>query len=186
MVDPILTVADEDGRMVPMTTKAQFLKQLPGMKKKFVRTKNYANASINDILTSEQLAKAAIFDLETVFSTVFTREGDDWKAAPLPTIVQISAVRAIRAADFNDDGKTDLLLVGNDYSLNVETGRMDGGNGVLLLNDGKGEWTIPSNRDHGFWASLDARGLAPIKLADGKAGWVVVNNNGPAGLFLEE
>jgi hypothetical protein len=186
MVDPILTVGDKDGRMVPMTTKAQFLKQLPGMKKKFVRTKNYANASINDILTSEQLAKAAIFDLETVFSTVFTREGDDWKAAPLPTIVQISAVRAIRAADFNDDGKTDLLLVGNDYSLNVETGRMDGGNGVLLLNDGKGEWTIPSNRDHGFWASLDARGLAPIKLADGKAGWVVVNNNGPAGLFLEE
>jgi hypothetical protein len=186
MVDPILTVADEDGRMVPMTTKAQFLKQLPGMKKKFVRTKNYANASINDILTSEQLAKAAIFDLETVFSTVFTREGDDWKAAPLPTIVQISAVREIQAADFNDDGKTDLLLVGNDYSLNVETGRMDGGNGVLLLNDGKGEWTIPSNRDHGFWASLDARGLAPIKLADGKAGWVVVNNNGPAGLFLEE
>lgn len=186
MVDPILTVADKDGRMVPMTTKAQFLKQLPGMKKKFVRTKNYAKASINEIFSKEQLAKATTFDLDMVSSAIFRNEGGSWKPTSLPAIVQIAPVRAVRSADFNGDGKTDLLLVGNDYSLNVETGRMDAGNGVLLLNNGKGGWAIPPNREHGLWASLDARSLAPIKLADGKTGWIVGNNNGPAGLFLQD
>ncbi|WP_187270828.1 VCBS repeat-containing protein [Neolewinella aurantiaca] len=186
MVDPILTVSDKDGRMVPMTTKAQFLKQLPGMKKKFVRTKDYAKASVKEIFTAEQLAEASTFELETVTSSVFRKSDDRWAATALPSVVQVSAVRAIRAADFNGDGQTDLLLVGNDYSLNVETGRMDGGNGVLLLNDGEGGWTTPPNRDHGLWASLDARRLAPISFADGRTGWIVANNNGPAGLFLEE
>jgi hypothetical protein len=186
MVDPILTIADKNGRMVPMTTKAQFLKQLPGMKKKFVRTRNYANASINEIFTKEQLAKATTLDLNMVSSAIFRKEGGSWKPTVLPTRAQVAPVRAVRSADFNGDGRMDLLLIGNDYSLNVETGRMDAGNGTLLLNDGSGGWTIPSNRDHGLWASLDARSLAQIKLADGKTGWIVGNNNGPAGLFLEE
>jgi hypothetical protein len=186
MVDPILTVADKDGRMVPMTTKAQFLKQLPGMKKKFVRTKNYAKASIKDIFTAEELAKATTFDLETVTSMSFHREGDVWRSRLLPAQAQVAPIRAAYAEDFNADGRMDLLMVGNDYSLNVETGRIDAGNGTLLLNDGKGGWSVPPNRDHGFWASLDARRLAPVKLADGKTGWIIANNNGPAGIYLEE
>lgn len=186
MVDPILTVADKDGRMVPMTTKAQFLKQLPGMKKKFVRTSSYANASVEEIFTPEQLAGAVTFDLEMVTSSIFRKDGNNWTPTALPMLTQIASVRAIRAADFNGDGKMDLLLVGNDYSLNVETGRMDAGNGTLLLNDGVGGWTVVPNREHGLWASLDARRLAPIKLADGKTGWIIANNNGPAGLFVEE
>jgi len=186
MVDPILTVGDKDGRMVPMTTKAQFLKQLPGMKKKFVRTREYANASVNDIFTPEQLTKATTLDLKMVTSAIFRKEGSGWKTVPLPAVAQISPIRAICTSDFNGDGKPDLLVVGNDYTLNVETGRMDAGNGTLLLNDGNGGGTVPPNRDHGLWASLDARRLAPVRLADGKTGWIIANNNGPAGMYLEE
>ena len=186
MIDPILTVADRRGRMVPMTTKAQFLKQLPGMKKKFVRTRNYANAAVEDIFTSAQLAAATTLDLETVESAVFQRTGSGWERSPLPTVAQIAPARALRAADFNGDGKQDLLIVGNDYSLNVETGRIDAGNGVLLLNDGAGGWTVPPNRAHGFWAGLDARRLAPIRLADGGSGWIIANNDGPAALYVRE
>ncbi len=186
MIDPILTVANKNGLMVPMTTKAQFLKQLPGMKKKFVRTRNYANASIEDIFTSDQLSKAITFDLEMVASMVFRRAGNAWESKPLPSQAQVAPIRSMRTSDFNGDGKPDLLLVGNDYSLNVETGRIDAGNGVLLLNDGKGGWNVPPNRTHGFWASLDARRLTSVRLADGKNGWVIANNNGPAGIYLEE
>lgn len=186
MVDPMVTVPDPAGRMVPLTTKAQLLKQLPGLKKKFVRTRVYASSAIEDILTAEQLAGADTYDLETLTSTVFRKTTGGWSAEPLPRMAQTAPARSIRAADFNGDGREDLLIVGNDYGEQVETGRMDAGNGVLLLNDGRGGWLVPPNRAHGFWASLDARRVSPVALADGKRGWIVANNNGPAGLFLEE
>ena len=186
MIDPILTVTDGRGRQTPATTRAQFLKQLPGMKKKFVRTAPYARASIGDIFTEAQLADAMRLRLETVESSVFTRTADGYVRTALPRAAQIAPVRALRSADVDGDGKLDLLALGNDYGLNVETARLDGGNGTLLLGDGRGGWQIPPNREHGFWASLDARRLAKIDLADGKTGWLVANNNGVAGLFLQE
>jgi len=185
MIDPMVTVPDLAGRMVPLTTKAQLLKQLPGLKKKFVRTRVYARSAITDIFTPEQLAGARTHDLETLASTVFRKTSDGWLAEPLPRLAQTAPARSIRAADFNEDGLEDLLIVGNDYGEQVETGRMDAGNGVLLLNDGRGGWLIPPNRAHGFWASLDARRVSPVALADGKRAWIVANNSGPAGLFLE-
>lgn len=186
MMDPIVTVADVNGKMVPLTTKAQMLKQLPGLKKKFVLTRDYAKASIEDIFSLQQLAAANQLELSTLGTTIFHRIANEWQPEVLPPIAQISATRDIRSADFNGDGKPDLLLIGNDYGAQVETGRLDAGNGTLLLNDGNGGWKTPPNREHGFWASLDARKLDKVEMADGKTAWIVANNSGPAGLFFQE
>ena len=186
MIDPMVTVSDDQGRMVPLTAKAQILKQLPGLKKKYVRTGNYARATIEDIFTSDQLAKAKTYQLTTLATTVFRNSGNTWRGEALPKMAQLSPTRAIRSTDINKDGRPDLILVGNDYSVQVETGRMDAGSGVVLLNDGKGGWVVPPNRDHGFWAALDARRLINVTLANGKEAWVVGNNNAPAALYLME
>lgn len=186
MMDPIITITTPDGKQIPLTTRAQMLKQLPGLKKKFVRTRDYAKATINDTFSAEQLEKAAAFQVTTLATTVYHNKGGGWLAERLPQTAQIAPCRAIRSADFNKDGKPDLFLLGNDYGEQVETGRMDAGNGTLLLNDGKGGWITPPNREHGFWASLDARRLVPVPLATGPTAWVVANNNGPTGLFLQK
>lgn len=182
-IDPILTFEDEFGEMVPIATKAMMIKQLPKLKKKYVKASVYSRAGIEDLFSSEELAAASRFDLETVSSSVIRRSGDGWTVEALPKLAQAAPGRAIQAADFNGDGLQDLLLVGNDYGLQVETGRIDAGNGTLLLNAGNGKWAVSPNIEHGFWASIDARGLSSIRLANGKTAWVIVNNNGPAALY---
>ncbi|MBC6996003.1 VCBS repeat-containing protein [Neolewinella lacunae] len=183
-IDPILTVPGPAGNQLPVTTKAQMLKQMPGLKKRFLRTSTYASADINDLFGAEEIAQAKQLSVDHLSSTIYKFADGQWQATPLPNSAQTSPVRAIRQGDFNQDGLPDLLMVGNDYGVHVETGRADAGNGVLLLNAGDGKWTTLPNREHGFWASLDARNLQSIPLSDGRTGWVVVNNAGPAALFL--
>lgn len=185
-IDPILTFEDENGQMVPITTKAMMIKQLPKLKKKYVRARDYSKASIEAIFSTGELAGASVFNLETISSAVIRKSGDSWQVVDLPRMAQVAPARDIAVADFNGDGLKDLLLVGNDYGLQVETGRVDAGNGTLLLNDGNGGWSFSPNIKHGFWASLDARGVERVELADGKIGWVIVNNNGPAAIYEQE
>ncbi len=184
-VDPIVTFEDARGKMVPIATKAMMIKQLPSLKKKYVRTAAYAAAAIEDVFSEGQLNGATVLDLETVASVVLRKSGDSWNVEELPRMAQIAPARSIKAKDFNGDGLMDLLMVGNNYGHQVETGRQDAGNGTLLLNDGKGGWQYLANHQHKFWASLDARGLEQVKLADGKTGWVIVNNNGPAAIYVQ-
>jgi len=40
----------------------------------------------------------------------------------------------------NDDDLPDILLMGNDYTANVEMGRYDAGFGSILINKGKGRF----------------------------------------------
>lgn len=185
-IDPIVTFEDEQGKMVPITTKGMMIKQMPKLKKKFVRASVYSRAGIEDMFSAGELEAARRYDLETVSSSVIRLADEGWVVEALPRMAQTAPARSIRSADFNGDGLPDLLFVGNDYGLQVETGRIDAGNGVLLLNDGKGGWKTVPNHQHGFWASLDARDLLDIQLADGKTGWVIANNNGPAAIYLEE
>ena len=182
-IDPVVTFEDERGRMVPIATKAMMLKQMPGLKKKYVRAADYSSASITDLFSREAVAAANQYELETVSSVVVRRSGDGWTTVKLPRMAQTAPMRDLAAVDVNDDGLLDLLTVGNDYGLQVETGRIDAGNGVLLLNRGEDGFTFEPNHRHGFWASLDARALRNIRLADGSRGWVIANNNGPAALY---
>lgn len=185
-IDPVVTMMDKSGRMVPLATKAQMIKQLPGLRKKFLRARAYARADINELFGADVIANTPQYRLETMATSVFRLVDGKWQREALPVAAQFSPTQAVQSADFNEDGLMDLLLVGNDYGTQVETGRMDAGNGALLLNDGQGGWRSPANIDHGFWASLDARNLLSVELADGKTAWVIANNNGPAALYLQE
>ncbi|MEM6771637.1 MAG: hypothetical protein AAF597_13720, partial [Bacteroidota bacterium] len=182
-IDPIVTFEDERGEMVPITTKAMMIKQLPKLKKKYVKAHDYAGAAIANVFSEGELNGATVLELELVNSSIIRKVGDAWRVESLPRMAQTAPVRAIRAADFNGDGLQDLIMVGNDYGLQVETGRVDAGNGTILLNDGNGGWKYSPNAIHGFWASLDARGLESVQLADGTTGWIIVNNNGPAAIY---
>ena len=184
-VDPIVTFRDDNGDLVPIATKGMMIKQLPKLKKKYVRAATYSRATIGDVFSAAELQAATRYDLETVSTSVIRRSGDGWSVQALPRMAQVAPARSIRSADFNGDGLRDLLIVGNDYGMQVETGRVDAGNGTLLLNDGNGGWTFQPNIATGFWASLDARKVLPVALADGKKGWVVANSDGPAAIYVE-
>lgn len=82
----------------------------------------------------------------------------------------------IQCFDWQNDGDMDILVVGNDYGQQTESGPLDAGNGLLLENTGKGEFRAIAPRRSGFWASGEARDVKMLK-SGGSPLFLVANNN---------
>ena len=55
-------------------------------------------------------------------------------------MVQMSSVNAVYPTDVNHDGKTDLVIGGNNFGFPPQFGGLDASFGHVLLNKGKGEF----------------------------------------------
>ena len=122
-----------------------------------IRDRPYANATVQDIFTSDQLDKSNYLYTYTFQTTLFRNEGKSFVATSLPYQVQLSPVFDILINDFNKDGLQDILMAGNFKYSEPETGEMDGGNGTLLFQQPDGTFVFQSNLDHGFWAQGEVR-----------------------------
>ena len=81
---------------------------------------------------------------------------------------QFAPVNGIVAEDFNGDGNPDLLLAGNDFGTEVGMGRYDAANGLVLLGDGKGNFTPVSMQESGICIPGDSKGLAAVRGTSGE------------------
>jgi hypothetical protein len=183
-LDPILCV-QENGRFLPVPMRDALLKQLPGLKKQFVRNSSYAKAAIGDVIPGSELDAAQVLDAEILASAWFENQNGKWVVHALPDEAQMAPVYSIHARDFTGDGLTDLLLAGNDSHFEVETGPLNTSTGCLLQGDGKGDFKAIPARHSGFWANGEARDIRPIKQAGtGKTLWLVANNGGDLQVFV--
>ncbi|MCK6692561.1 MAG: VCBS repeat-containing protein [Thermoanaerobaculia bacterium] len=181
-MDPIMCYT-KNGVEYPLALKEVLLKQLPPLKKKFVRNQPYAYADLEDLYPRDELKTAQFLSANELRSAYFENQGGKFVMKPLPTAAQTAPAQAIVAADLNADGKSDLVLVGNDYGQQIETGPVDSGNGTVLLNDGKGNFSPLPACQSGLWANLDARSARLITSVSGKKRLVVGNNNGKMQVF---
>ncbi|MFT4762406.1 MAG: hypothetical protein ACI9XO_002297 [Paraglaciecola sp.] len=175
-VDPIL-VEYFKGKPYPVASRNSLIKQLPILKKKFVRHETYSTATIDQVFSKTELESAAFFKAETLATSYFENIGNgNFKQKSLPLLAQVSPTNSCILKDANGDGQIDILLAGNSYAPSVETGRYDAGNGLLLLGTGKGDFTVVEGLESGFWASKETRHIAEIKLANGENMVLVANN----------
>ena len=79
--------------------------------------------------------------------------------------------------DVNKDGNMDVIVAGNLFVSEVETGRADAGTGLILLGDGKGGFEDMALHDAGFLAHFDVKDLALIESGNGKSRILVANND---------
>ncbi len=82
----------------------------------------------------------------------------------LPKEVQFSCVCAIWCSDLNQDGKTDLVLAGNDAGFTPQFSKLDASFGHTLINRGNGQFDRLENRLSGFTVHGDTKGLTPIQI----------------------
>jgi hypothetical protein len=64
--------------------------------------------------------------------------------------------------DFNGDGKTDLLLCGNNSHTKIRIGKFDANYGLLLAGDGKGNFNYIMQNESGFNIRGDVRSCIQI------------------------
>jgi enediyne biosynthesis protein E4 len=175
-LDPM--VAQEDkGRMVPLMQKEVVLKQMPILKKKFLYSRDYAAATLQDLFAAKDLETAQHLLCYELQSCWFENKQGQLIKHVLPVAAQVSTVQGMIARDFDQDGALDLLLAGNKYGFEVETNQADASVGVFLKGDGKGGFQRVDNRKTGFWAPWEARDMALLRGSGGKNLVVVSNNN---------
>ncbi len=144
---------------------------------KFPTYGSFARATISQLFSAAQLRQALHYEADT-FASVFLRNdgGGTFSVSRLPTLAQISPVRAIVVHDVDGDGHRDVILAGNLYDTEPNTPRADAGNGLWLRGDGRGHFAPVPASESGFLAPLNVAGLALIDTPAGKA--LLVANTG--------
>ena len=181
-IDPVICCYNPD-TSYPLHFRDRMLDHMIFLKKKFTRYNQYANATLEDIFTEEQLKAAKVLSANTFAHTMFVNEGGlGFQAQSLPRYAQISVVRAIVPMDVNSDGNMDLILGGNFYATDAQLGRYDASEGAVLIGDGKNQWQVVSPPDSGFKIPGNVRRVIPVKSADG-INILVVRNGDKSSLF---
>jgi enediyne biosynthesis protein E4 len=175
-VEHIFTQKNGD-KHVPFTLKHELEKQIPSIKKRYLKYSTYNNQYLEDIFTAEDLEKSVVKEANFMSSAVMLNQGNGkFDIKPLPRWAQRSWIYSILVTDVNGDGIDDLILGGNLAGAKPEVGKYDASYGEVLLGIGDGTFEYWHNVDHGLNLSGDIRDLHALEL-NGKRKLMVVKNN---------
>jgi enediyne biosynthesis protein E4 len=146
-IDPIFCYDIQD-TSYPAISRDDLIDAMPMLKKRFPDYHSYADATIRDIFTPEELKDAGVLRCETLATCWLQNKGDSgFVQRPLPMEAQYGPVYAITTADIDGDGHPDLLLAGGNQWTRIRFGRFRANHGILLLNDGHGNFRyVPQDR----------------------------------------
>ena len=125
----------------------------------------------------EELASAYHQQAYLFSSVVFINDGGKFQIKKLPLEAQFSTVNGIQVADFDHDGKKDILLAGNKFDVEVETTAADASPGLLLKGDGKGNFVSTKPLESGFFVPYNVKDIKAIKTNAGMVVLVSSNND---------
>jgi enediyne biosynthesis protein E4 len=172
-----LLCAFEDGKEYPCVLRQDLSSQMPIMKKKYLEYKKYADQTIQQVLTSEQLSKAKRYEAQTLETGVIINEvNGKFSFKPLPFEAQWSPTYAILVDDFDKDGQSDLFIGGNFFEAKPEIGRMDANYGLILRGGKNGLSAMPFSQS-GMKIKGAVRDAAKIKVGNRDFLFVVQNND---------
>ena len=180
-IDPVITYFYQK-QETPFASKDELVKQLPFLNKKFLSYKDFAEASFTALLPKDKINGAFKKQVFELGSSYFENQGDNtFKKHQLPFMAQISSVNDIAVDDFNNDGYTDVLLVGNNYNINTQLGKLDASHGLILLNNKKGFFYESLDQD--FNIPGEAKNIKTIKIKGELFYIISINNDTP--VFLK-
>lgn len=177
-VDPVMTYYIQgEEHLLPL--RDQFIEQIRSAYKIFPYYNNYAQAKVSTVLKQKDLQGALILKATTFASCIIENLGNGkFKCKALPAAAQLAPVTAILVDDVNNDKYPDMILVGNDYSSDVVTGRYDAFTGAVLLNDRKGNFKFMPHWQTGFFVDGDVKSISLINTVKGKTILVSERNKG--------
>lgn len=173
MIDPLISCYWRDS----LGEKHEYLyhpredlvKQFVGIRKKINTYAEYGEATVQDMFPPEALADALILSANWMKTVVIENQGNgNFAIKALPVEAQLAPVYGILPYDVNGDAQLDLLLVGNDFGMEVQQGRADAFTGLVLLNDGQWNFKPVSLQQSNFLVLRDARGLTQLVSSSNK------------------
>lgn len=187
-VDPIVTVflKDQKGLKKEYTAmnRDDIVNQLPGVRKKFLTYKEFANADIHQIFSEEQMKGALILRANNFENCYLKNNGNGkFELHSLPDLAQMAPINGMVVDDFNGDGNLDAAISGNDYGNEVFNGRYNAMNGLVLLGDGEGNFAEQTILQAGFFIPGDAKAVVKLRGPDNTYLLAASQSRGPLKLF---
>ena len=174
-IDPILCFYIQ-GKSYPYVSRDELLDQIYPMRRKFTSYKSYADATIADIFSTEELKDAMKLQATQLETMLFINDNGRFVPKELPLQSQFAPVYKILAIDVNGDNAKDLLLLGNNDYPRLKIGKMDACFGTLLLNDGKGNFTYLPQQESGLRIAGDVKDAVVMKVGGQQFVIAGVNN----------
>jgi hypothetical protein len=160
------------------------VKQMIGVKKRYVKYAPFGEATINQILTDEERSQALKLLANYLMSSYIENKGDgSFDIRPLPVMGQTAPLFGMLAQDVDGDGNLDAVLVGNEHGSDLVAGRMDAFNGLVLKGDGKGGFSPLTMAQTGFYVPGNAKALVSWPDGQGRCRLAVTENRGPLRVF---
>lgn len=155
-----------------LASKDELTKQIPSLNKKYLSYADFGAASFNALFPKEILETGFQKSVYELSSCYFENLGNgQFKKHPLPKIAQISTVQDIL---IENEPKKTIILVGNNYEISTQLGRMDASHGIILhplRNDPF------KSSDHDYLGVTGAaRSIEKIKIKN-KENYVISRNN---------
>lgn len=170
------------GKCYPLYSRDQLIDQMPAMRKKFIRYKDYSGTTLDKIFTDDQKKGMDIYQTAFFESGVLLNEGNgSFHFVPFPEKGQLSTINDIIVDDFDKDGIKDVLVCGNNNDAAVMVGNFDATGILLLKGDGKGSFTPVSTQIDGLKVRGECRKMIYIKE---NHQLVILKNSAPAQVFL--
>jgi len=180
-VDHVFAQWEEDG-YYPMALMHNLVAQLPGLKKRFNSYVEYADLSMEEIFSKEELEGALILEAPYHEHMVFLQNSNQqWTAEKLDYATQVSSVFDI--AVINKDGSDILILGGNNSYVKPEMGKYDASYGNVLVRGQDNKWSNVINS--GLLLSGDVRNFQKVKIDNSPALLVGINDE-PLTIFRYE
>lgn len=163
VIDPVLSFYN-NGKSYPYFSRDEMFEQMPQLQKKFGRYADYADAAVEDVFSKEQLEKARTLSIYNMHSMALVSDGKGrWEQRVLPMEAQMSMNNGMVIRDLDEDGDEDVLLSGNFYPMRVQAGPMDASIGLVLQNDGKGNFSALNYSQTQIQLRGDIRSMEVLK-----------------------
>ncbi len=159
-------------------------KQYVGIRKKFNSFGAFGESTLPEMFSDGLLDDAQKFILnDTRTSWVENLGNGKFELHPLPLEVQMAPIYGVLPTYLNNDSAIDLLLVGNDFGMEVQQGPADALIGISLRNDGKGNFKLLPIEESHFFVPGDGKSLVHLYVGDDKMLTIASQNNDSLKVF---
>lgn len=183
-IDPIISYFIQS-KSYPMASRDELLDHIRALRNKYIRYADYADATVETIFTKAELSEAQVLKCNEARTMILLNNGDETFALKeLPIEAQFSKTNSIIVDDFDQDGRKDMLLLGNFYPYRPQLGESDASYGLYLRGDGRGNFTSIAPHACGLFADGDVRSAVIVEDASGKKKLVLGRNDDEVGVVL--
>jgi enediyne biosynthesis protein E4 len=172
-------------QLFPALDRNQLAAQVPSVKKKYLLHKDYSTVTMAQLSDDFGGDGWTILKCETAETMWLENLGNGkFTAHALPIEAQFAPVNSILTGDIDGDGKTDIMIAGNEYQADVNTGRYDASYGLLLEGNGKGGFVPVNPVQSGIIIDGDVKDMKMMSLQNKSKILLVAPNDSKLKTFL--